>query len=129
MYAPTLLWTFVIIAVVGLFKAVLYILFSIHFHIFSFPLQALLKLVADCSIVALSPSRRDAVNESPLKIALFSLGKMCAHAPCRLFLRSSEFFPDLARLKQSPDSTIANYASIIINKVSETWSPRVRMQW
>ncbi|XXG51856.1 hypothetical protein AAC387_Pa03g0329 [Persea americana] len=83
-------------------------------------MQALLKLVSDCSIVALSPSRRDAVNESPLKIALFSLGKMCAHAPCRQFLRSSEFFHDLARLRQSPDSTIANYASIIINKVSET---------
>lgn len=93
-----------------------------HFYTFSFPLQALLKLVSDCSIVALSPSRRDAVNESPLKIALFSLGKMCAHSPCRQFLRSSEFFHDLARLRQSPDSTIANYASIIINKVSETWN-------
>lgn len=83
-------------------------------------MQALLKLVADCSIVALSPSRRDAVNESPLKIALFSLGKMCAHAPCRHFLRSSELFSVLSRLRQSPDSTIANYASLIINKVSES---------
>ncbi|XP_058074020.1 serine/threonine-protein kinase TIO [Magnolia sinica] len=82
--------------------------------------QALLKLVAECSMVALSPSRRDAVNESPLKIALFSLGKMCAHMPCRHFIRSSEFFPILTRLRQSPDATIANYATLITNKVSET---------
>nr|DAD23930.1 TPA_asm: hypothetical protein HUJ06_025393 [Nelumbo nucifera] len=81
--------------------------------------QALLKLVADCSVVALSPSRRDAVNESPLKIALFSLAKMCAHAPCRQSIRSSELFPIIGQLRQSPESTIANYASVIINKVAE----------
>ncbi|KAL5978436.1 hypothetical protein ACLOJK_029553, partial [Asimina triloba] len=84
-------------------------------------IQALLKLVAECSVVALSPSRRDAaVNESPLKIALFSLGKMCAHLPCRHFIRSSEFFPTLTRLRQSPDAIIANYASLIADKVSES---------
>ncbi|KAJ4976965.1 hypothetical protein NE237_002071 [Protea cynaroides] len=48
---------------------------------------ALQKLVADCSVAALSPSRRNAVNESPLNIALFSLAKMCAHPPCKEFLR------------------------------------------
>ncbi|XP_050212738.1 serine/threonine-protein kinase TIO [Mercurialis annua] len=82
-------------------------------------LQALLKLVADCSAIALNPSRRDGVNESPLKIALFSLAKLCAHAPCRQFVRSSELFPVIGRLRQSPESTIANYASVIISKVAD----------
>lgn len=82
-------------------------------------MKALLKLVADCSVVALSPSRRDAVNESPLKIALFSLAKMCAHLPCRQFLRSSELYPVIGRLRQSPESTIANYASVILSKVAD----------
>jgi hypothetical protein len=82
-----------------------------------FLLQALLKLVADCSVVALNPSRKDAVNESPLKIALFSLAKMCSHPPCRQFLSSSELFPVIGRLRQSPESTIAQYASVIINKI------------
>ncbi|KAM7463574.1 hypothetical protein LguiA_031695 [Lonicera macranthoides] len=82
-------------------------------------MQALLKLVADCSLVALNPSKRDAINESPLKIALFSLAKMCAHQPCRQFLRSSDLFPVIGRLRQSPESTIANYASVIISKTSE----------
>ncbi|KDP21789.1 hypothetical protein JCGZ_00576 [Jatropha curcas] len=82
-------------------------------------MQALLKVVSDCSALALNPSRRDAVNESPLRIALFSLAKMCAHAPCRQFLRSSELFPVIGRLRQSPESTIANHASFIISKVAE----------
>ncbi|KAK3004965.1 hypothetical protein RJ639_018407 [Escallonia herrerae] len=81
-------------------------------------LEALLKLVADCSLVTLNPSRRDAINDSPLKIALFSLAKMCAHPPCRQFLRSSELFPVIGRLRQSPEATIANYASVIISKTS-----------
>ncbi len=82
-------------------------------------LQALLKLVADCSVVALNPSRKDAVNESPLKIALFSLAEMCSHPPCRQFLCSSELFPVIGRLRQSPESTISQYASVIISKVSD----------
>ncbi|GMY38287.1 serine/threonine-protein kinase TIO [Fagus crenata] len=82
-------------------------------------MQALLKLVADCSVVALNPSRKDAVNESPLKIALFSLAKMCSHPPCRQFLCSSELFPVIGRLRQSPESTISQYASVIISKVSD----------
>ncbi|KAI8565224.1 hypothetical protein RHMOL_Rhmol03G0243200 [Rhododendron molle] len=82
-------------------------------------LQALLKLVSDCSVVALNPSRKDAVNESPLKIALFSLAKMCAHPRCREFLRSSDLFPVIGRLRQSPESTISNYASVIMSKTSE----------
>jgi fused-like protein len=83
-------------------------------------LQALLKLVADCSAVALNPMRKDAVNESPLKIALFSLAKMCAHLPCRQFLRSSELFPVIGRLRQSPEATIANYATVIIRRVADS---------
>ncbi|CAL1386132.1 unnamed protein product [Linum trigynum] len=83
-------------------------------------MQALLKLVADCSTIALNPSRKDGLNESPLKIALFSLAKMCAHTPCREFLRSSELFPVIGQLRQSPESTIANYATLIISKVSGT---------
>lgn len=81
-------------------------------------MQALLKLVADCSVVALSPSRKDAVNESPLRIALFSLAKMCAHPPCRQYLRSSDLFPAIGRLRQSPEPTIANYANVIISRVN-----------
>ncbi|GAV84051.1 Pkinase domain-containing protein/HEAT_2 domain-containing protein [Cephalotus follicularis] len=84
-------------------------------------MQALLKLVADCSAVALNPSRKESsVNESPLKIALFSLAKMCLHPTCRQFLRSSEFFPVIGRLRQSPEQTLANYASVIISKVGES---------
>lgn len=83
-------------------------------------MQALLKLVADCSAVALNPMRKDAVNESPLKIALFSLAKMCAHLPCRQFLRSSELFPVIGRLRQSPEATIANYATVIIRRVADS---------
>ncbi|XP_062091497.1 serine/threonine-protein kinase TIO isoform X1 [Humulus lupulus] len=82
-------------------------------------LQALLKLVADCSAVALAPSKKDALNESPLKIAMFSLAKMCAHPPCRQFLRSSELFPVIGRLRQSPEKEIAKYASVVISKVSD----------
>ncbi|XP_004307883.1 PREDICTED: serine/threonine-protein kinase TIO-like [Fragaria vesca subsp. vesca] len=81
-------------------------------------MQSLLKLVAECSELALNPSRRDSAHESPLKIALFSLAKMCSHPPCRDFLRSSDLFPVIGRLRQSPESTIANYASAIINKVA-----------
>lgn len=92
-----------------------------------FLLQALLKLVADCAVVALNPTRKDAVNESPLKIALFSLAKMCSHPPCRQFLSSSELFPVIGRLRQSPESTIAQYASVIINKVSDARGPRESM--
>ncbi|XWS75232.1 hypothetical protein CRYUN_Cryun01aG0068000 [Craigia yunnanensis] len=82
-------------------------------------MQALLKLVADCSVLALNPSKKDAINESPLKIALFSLGKMCAYPHCRQFLRSSELFPVIARLRQSPESSIAKLALAIVSKVTD----------
>ncbi|XP_057788862.1 serine/threonine-protein kinase TIO isoform X1 [Salvia miltiorrhiza] len=77
--------------------------------------QALLKVVADCSTAALNP-RRDAINESPLKIALFSLVKMSAYPLCRQFIRLSELFPLIVQLRQSPESNIANYATFITSK-------------
>ncbi|XP_020416572.1 serine/threonine-protein kinase TIO isoform X3 [Prunus persica] len=83
-------------------------------------MQSLLKLVADCSVVALNPGRKDSVNESPLKIALLSLAKMCSHPPCRQFLRSSELFSVIGRLQQSPESRIANYATDIISKIADS---------
>ncbi|XP_027364353.1 serine/threonine-protein kinase TIO [Abrus precatorius] len=81
--------------------------------------QSLLKLISDFAVSALNPSRNDSASESPLKIALFSLAKMCAHPLCRQFIRSSPLFPVIARLQQSPESSIAKYASVIISKVAE----------
>ncbi|XP_022640398.1 serine/threonine-protein kinase TIO isoform X2 [Vigna radiata var. radiata] len=81
--------------------------------------QSLLKLISDCAVSALNPGRNDSGNESPLKIALFSLAKMCAHPLCRQFIRSSPLFPVIGRLQQSPESSIAKYASVIIGKVAD----------
>ncbi|XP_070683229.1 serine/threonine-protein kinase TIO-like isoform X6 [Malus domestica] len=84
-------------------------------------MQSLLKLVADCSVVALNPpSRKDSANESPLKIALIALANMCSHQPCRQFLGSSPLFTVIGRLRQSPESTIANHASLIFAKVADS---------
>ncbi|KAF1899134.1 hypothetical protein Lal_00019256 [Lupinus albus] len=83
-------------------------------------IQSLLKLISDCAVTALNPSRNDSANESPLKIALFSLAKMCAHPLCRRFIRSSPLFHVIGRLQQSPESSIAKYASVIINKVADS---------
>uniref|UniRef100_A0ACD5Y4V4 Uncharacterized protein n=1 Tax=Avena sativa TaxID=4498 RepID=A0ACD5Y4V4_AVESA len=79
-------------------------------------IQALLKMVSSYSAVALSPSRKDALTESPLRIVLFALRKMCDHTVCRLFLRSSELLPVIVHLRQSPDQTISEYASAISSK-------------
>ena len=84
-------------------------------------MQALLKVVLECSTAALNPPRRDAVSESPLKIVLFALAKMCAHSACRNCIRSSELFPVIAQLQQSPEKTIANYAKLIYDKSSKAW--------
>ncbi|KAG0484239.1 hypothetical protein HPP92_008318 [Vanilla planifolia] len=82
-------------------------------------IQALLKLVGDYSVVALSPSRKDAINELPLKIVLFALGKMCEHSSCRRVLRTVDSFPLFTQLKHSPDPTIVEYASIILTKAAQ----------
>ncbi|KAL2326660.1 hypothetical protein Fmac_025718 [Flemingia macrophylla] len=81
--------------------------------------QSLLKLVSDYAIAALSPSRNDSAGESALKIALFSLTKMCARPLCKQFVRSSPLFPVIGRLQQSPESSISKYVSAIISKVAE----------
>ncbi|KAJ0577415.1 putative protein kinase ULK-Fused family [Helianthus annuus] len=82
-------------------------------------MQALLKLVEDCSVVIPNPSRKDAISESPLKIALFALYKMCTHAPCRQFLRTSDRYPVLGKLRESGDDTISEYASAILKKTAQ----------
>ncbi|KAK8552753.1 hypothetical protein V6N13_121136 [Hibiscus sabdariffa] len=81
-------------------------------------MQALLKLAADCSLVALNSSEKDAINELLLKTALLSLQKMCAYPQCRQFLCSSELFTVIGRLRQSHESSIANLALEIIHKVT-----------
>ncbi|KAH0872412.1 hypothetical protein HID58_069774 [Brassica napus] len=82
------------------------------------PKGTLLKLVSDCSVVALNPSKKETASESPLKVALFSLAKMCSnHQICRQFVKSSELFWVIARLKHSPETNIAHYASVIAAKV------------
>ncbi|EXB29179.1 Serine/threonine-protein kinase 36 [Morus notabilis] len=81
-------------------------------------LQAILELVAECSAVPLNPAP-GALNQSPLKVALFSLTKMCAHSPCRQFLRSSELLPIIRKLQQSQEKEIAKYASDIISRVAD----------
>uniref|UniRef100_A0A7N0T315 non-specific serine/threonine protein kinase n=1 Tax=Kalanchoe fedtschenkoi TaxID=63787 RepID=A0A7N0T315_KALFE len=79
--------------------------------------KALLKLATDSSVVALNPSGRDEANESSMKIALFSLAKMSKHQPCQQFIQSSELFPVIGQLRQSPEQMIANYASAIMRNV------------
>ncbi|KAK9724806.1 hypothetical protein RND81_05G099900 [Saponaria officinalis] len=82
-------------------------------------IQALLQVVSECCATALNPPRKDATNESPLKIVLFALGKMCAHPSCRQCIRSSKLFPVMGQLRQSPDTNIAKYASSICRKAIE----------
>jgi hypothetical protein len=35
-------------------------------------------------------------------------------------------FPVIGRLRQSPEATIANYATVIIRRVADSWSPKQR---
>jgi fused-like protein len=77
-------------------------------------MQALLKLVEDCSVVALNQSRKDAMS-----VALVALYKMCAHAPCRQFLRASDRYPLIRTLCESGDEMIAKRASAILKITSQ----------
>lgn len=70
--------------------------------------------------MALNPPKRDAANESPIKIALFSLAKMSCRQPCKVFIKSSELFPVIGQLRQSPEQMIGNYASAIVRNVMES---------
>ncbi|KAL9240533.1 hypothetical protein vseg_014740 [Gypsophila vaccaria] len=82
-------------------------------------IQALLQVVSECCATALNPPRKDATNESPLKIVLFALGKMCAYPSCRQCIRLSKLFPVMEQLRQSPDTNIAKYATSICRKAIE----------
>ncbi|CAN6882710.1 unnamed protein product [Brassica oleracea] len=80
-------------------------------------LQTFLKFVADCSAFSLNAGKKETASVSPFEIALLSLAKMCSnHQICRQFVKSSEFLPVIARLKHSPETDIANYASVIVAK-------------
>ncbi|KAM0007306.1 putative non-specific serine/threonine protein kinase [Helianthus debilis subsp. tardiflorus] len=74
-------------------------------------MQALLKLVEDCSVVIPIPSRKYAISKS---LALY---KMCTHAPCCQFLRTYDGYSVLGTLRVSADDTIAKYASAILKKL------------
>ncbi|KAF3341059.1 Serine/threonine-protein kinase TIO [Carex littledalei] len=82
-------------------------------------IQALLKIVNSYATLALSPTRKDMINESPLKIVLIVLRKMCDHSLCRRCIRSSDLFSSLSSLKQSPDPVISEYATVIISRASQ----------
>ncbi|KAF6137279.1 hypothetical protein GIB67_036316 [Kingdonia uniflora] len=81
-------------------------------------MQASLKLVRDYSALALSPSKRFAVKESPLLNALTFLWRMCAYSPCQQFLLSSDLLPVICPLQQSTDSDVAKCAYSIIRRLS-----------
>lgn len=74
-------------------------------------------MVADC---ALDPSRIDDNNESLLYEAVYALGTMCKHQPCRKFIGSSDVYPVIGQLRESPVENVASYATLIFNRVSET---------
>ncbi|KAM6555433.1 hypothetical protein CsatB_002452 [Cannabis sativa] len=85
-------------------------------------IQAVLKLVSEYSSSSSAVAPRPipgpgSLNESPLKVALIALSKMCAHSPCRQFLRSSELLPIIKQLQQSPEKEISKYASDITTKL------------
>jgi hypothetical protein len=92
-----------------------------HFISYCMFLQALLKIVSMYSTLALSPTRKDVINESPLKIVLIVLRKMCDHSLCRRCICSSDLFSSLSSLKQSPDPVISEYATVIISRASHDW--------
>ncbi|KAK1407837.1 hypothetical protein QVD17_39464 [Tagetes erecta] len=71
-------------------------------------MQALLKLVEYCYVVA--PNH--AVSE--IVVALCSLAKACAHASCRQFLRASDQYPIIEKLRHSSEEKVVKYASYIL---------------
>ncbi|KAL3683437.1 hypothetical protein R1sor_001459 [Riccia sorocarpa] len=84
-------------------------------------MQALCQVIADCASATPGSDRRAASNsESPLKIALFSLGNMCVHSTCRQYLRSPELFRVLLKLKQSSDATVVKYVTRITSKFPDS---------
>lgn len=61
---------------------------------------------------------------SPLKIALFSLGNMCAHPDCREALLSTGFSSAIERLASSRDVTVQKYVTRIKTKLSQAQRPK-----
>jgi len=57
-------------------------------------------------------------GSSPLKVALFSLGNMCAYPQCRGALLGAPFQALVRRLAQSPDATTQKYAQRILTKLA-----------
>ncbi|CAI5469878.1 unnamed protein product [Closterium sp. Yama58-4] len=82
-------------------------------------LQALVDLVVAGTNQQQTPRREGGESQSPVKIALFSLGNMCSHSACREYLRSIDIFRILHRLKRSGDMTIVKYATRILSKFPE----------
>ncbi|CAI6012070.1 unnamed protein product [Closterium sp. NIES-65] len=82
-------------------------------------LQALVDLVVTGTSQQQTPRRDGGESQSPVKIALFSLGNMCSHSACREYLRSIDIFRILHRLKRSGDMTIVKYATRILSKFPE----------
>ncbi|CAG9461776.1 unnamed protein product [Pedinophyceae sp. YPF-701] len=54
---------------------------------------------------------------SPLKVALFSLGNMCAYPACKRALETDAFRDLLQRLEVSPDPTTQKYARRVVGKL------------
>ncbi|XP_071695584.1 serine/threonine-protein kinase TIO-like [Rutidosis leptorrhynchoides] len=82
-------------------------------------IDALLKVVSDYSVVALDPSKIDDITETPLDRTLSTLAKMCDYPPCKKFISSSNVYPTIGELRQSPIEDVANHATKIIDKTSE----------
>ena len=56
-------------------------------------------------------------GQSPLKIALFSLGNLCTHRECREQLLAQGFEQKIAAMAGSPDPSVAKYVARIQNKI------------
>ena len=76
-------------------------------------MDALINLIASPN--ALSEAAGD--SQSPLKIALFSLGNMCTHRVCKERLTTRNLEPLLDNLTQYGDETIKKYVTRIKQKI------------
>eukprot|EP00873_Tetraselmis_striata_P020056 jgi/Tetstr1/440320/TSEL_028657.t1 len=81
-------------------------------------LQALLDTV-------LHPEAGSSASDggSPLKIALFSLGNMCAHRECREALLRIGFMDAVEQLATSNDATVQKYVTRIKTKLAQAQKP------
>lgn len=57
-------------------------------------------------------------GQSPLKIALFSLGNLCTHRECRERLLALGFEAKVAALAKSPDAAVRKYVARIQGKIA-----------